>query len=101
MMARATSPVVMVTAAVIRTSSQLTAPWITALVVVPGALLACAAWFLLRRGRLALPARVAAISRRTVPGMTTVRDLEPGGPLIVRIEPHTGSASIRTEEVKR
>jgi hypothetical protein len=54
-----------------------------------------------RRSRLVLPASVTAISRHTVPSRTTVRDLESKGPLIVRIEPHAGSTSIRTEEVKR
>ena len=96
-----TSLTVLVTAAAVRTSSQLTAPWFTALVVIPGALFAAAAWLLQRRGRLARPASVAAISGRAVPGMTTVRDLGPQEPLIVRIEPHADSVSIRTEEVKR
>jgi hypothetical protein len=96
-----TSPVVMVTTAAILSPSPSTAPLATALVVIPGIILASAAWFLLRRGRLVLPASVAAVSGRTVPGVTTVRDLGPDAPLIVRIEPHPGSSSIRTEEAKR
>ena len=101
--ARLTSfPTVLVTAAAAAQSpSQLTAGWVTALVVVPGALLASAAWLLQRRGRLARPASVAAISGRTVPGVPIVRVLGPEKPLIVRIEPHAGSASMRTEEVQR
>jgi hypothetical protein len=95
------SPTVLVTVAAVRASSQLTAPWVTALVVVPGALLASAAWLLQRRARLVRPPRVAASSRRTVPHMVTIRHLGPEAPLVVRIEPHAGSASIRTEEVNR
>jgi hypothetical protein len=97
----ATSPMVTVTAAAIASSSQLTAPWIVGLVVIPCVLLAAAAWVLQRRARLARPTSVAAVRGRAVPGVMTVRNVGPEAPLIVRIEPHASSVSIRTEEAKR
>jgi hypothetical protein len=96
----AASPVVMVTAATISHAFRLTAPWLIALVVVAGVILASAAALWLRRGPLAPPASVAAIAGRTVPSVTTVRNVGPEASLIVRIEPHDGSSSIRTEELK-